>query len=875
MAKSSSENEQCCSKDCKKNNDSLNSKIKDLTGELSKANNYIYHYRLAVDQLEGRLVEYKEREVKYIEKIRTLEMYKASNLKSIKTLDKELETLKEEKGVVDGKLARLLKSSKDLERLIESQRPEKIKDGLGYNVVPPAAADLYLSPKKDLSWTGLPEFVDETVTDYKSTSEDGQNQNSSASENGEPTDSILSKHAVKFVKAVDRPAERPTTNKAETVKKPTVKYAEMKRVQRETSGSQNNAYMRPPHRPASHRPHGAPMRPPHRSAGHRPHGASMRPSHRPAGHIPQYRALWVPTVNKNFPPVNRKLLTGNSNVSTVCCCCSRHVNTARPKAVINRRNRVKDVQASAYWVWKPVKPNSASIILKRYDYVDVRGRSRLFPTASYEVGSTASLIVTRRKGKEVMVESDTPKKKKLQEQIDAQVARELEEQQEKESIRMNEQIARDAEVARIHAEEELQGMIDSLDKSNETIAKYLQEYQDFTLELPLEKRIELISDLVKYQDNYFKVYKFQSQQRRPMTKKQKREYYMAVIKSNLGWRFKDFKGMTFEEIEAKFAKVWKQVEDFIPMRSKEETERLNRKGLNLEKEQVKKQKLSEEAPEIVTSTEEFTEEKMKEIMQLVPVEDVYVQALQVKHPIIDWKNKFPLPVKVVATVRRLEMPLPEVCTVILPCLVFDQDTKSFYYSVGKILALLLYIILQVDKVNRRPRLEFHRTLTNGIWLSFNRLTLRSTISLAPQQNEACHQSEVHPTGRLMVHRHDTSLSWTRETYYELCSALKEAQAYADYAGCHLDRKSTSGSVQFLGDKLVCWSSKKQNCVSISTAESEYVVVAGCYAQVLWMRTLLMDYGFFYDKVPIYCDSKSAIAISCNPVQHTRTKHIDV
>nr|GEY66547.1 reverse transcriptase domain-containing protein [Tanacetum cinerariifolium] len=81
---------------------------------------------------------------------------------------------------------------------------------------------------------------------------------------------------------------------------------------------------------------------------------------------------------------------------------------------------------------------------------------------------------------------------------------ELEEQQEKENMRMNEQIARDAEVARIHAEEELQGMIDSLDKSNETIGKYLQEYQDFALELPLEKRIELISDLVKYQDNYSK-----------------------------------------------------------------------------------------------------------------------------------------------------------------------------------------------------------------------------------------------------------------------------------------------------------------------------------------------------------------------------------
>nr|GFB79490.1 hypothetical protein [Tanacetum cinerariifolium] len=116
-----------------------------------------------------------------------------------------------------------------------------------------------------------------------------------------------------------------------------------------------------------------------------------------------------------------------------------------------------------------------------------------------------------------------------------------------------------------------------------------------------------------------------SQQRRPMTKKQKREYYMAMIRNNLGWKVKDFKGLSFEEIEAKFAEVWKQVE----------AERLKRKGLNLEQEHVKKQKSSEQAPEMENSTKEITEEKMKEMMQLVPVEDVYVQALQVKHPIID------------------------------------------------------------------------------------------------------------------------------------------------------------------------------------------------------------------------------------------------
>nr|GEZ12285.1 hypothetical protein [Tanacetum cinerariifolium] len=114
------------------------------------------------------------------------------------------------------------------------------------------------------------------------------------------------------------------------------------------------------------------------------------------------------------------------------------------------------------------------------------------------VFATATVVIpySRRKGKEVMIESDTLKKQRLQEQIDAQVARELEEQQEREDKRMSEQIARDAGVARIHAEEELQSMIDGLDRNNETIAKYLQEYQQFTAELHLERRIELISDLL-------------------------------------------------------------------------------------------------------------------------------------------------------------------------------------------------------------------------------------------------------------------------------------------------------------------------------------------------------------------------------------------
>ncbi|GKC61584.1 retrovirus-related pol polyprotein from transposon TNT 1-94 [Tanacetum coccineum] len=88
---------------------------------------------------------------------------------------------------------------------------------------------------------------------------------------------------------------------------------------------------------------------------------------------------------------------------------------------------------------------------------------------------------------------------------------------------------------------------------------------------------------------------------------------------------------------------------------------------------------------------------------------------------------------------------------------------------------------------------------------------------------------------------------------------------SDYAGCKDTFKSTSSGAHFLGENLVSWSSKKQDCTALSTAEAEYVSLSACCTQVLWMWTQLTDYGFHFNKIPIYCDSKSAIAISCNPV----------
>ncbi|GJU29202.1 retrovirus-related pol polyprotein from transposon TNT 1-94, partial [Tanacetum coccineum] len=98
----------------------------------------------------------------------------------------------------------------------------------------------------------------------------------------------------------------------------------------------------------------------------------------------------------------------------------------------------------------------------------------------------------------------------------------------------------------------------------------------------------------------------------------------------------------------------------------------------------------------------------------------------------------------------------------------------------------------------------------------------------------------------------------------LCG-LKQAP-HADHAGCQDIRRSTSGSMQLLGDRLVSWSSKRQKSTAISSTEAEYIGLSGYCAQVLWMRSQLTDYGLGFNTILMYCDNKTIIALCCNNVQ---------
>nr|GEZ83607.1 retrovirus-related Pol polyprotein from transposon TNT 1-94 [Tanacetum cinerariifolium] len=135
------------------------------------------------------------------------------------------------------------------------------------------------------------------------------------------------------------------------------------------------------------------------------------------------------------------------------------------------------------------------------------------------------------------------------------------------------------------------------------------------------------------------------------------------------------------------------------------------------------------------------------------------------------------------------------------------------------------------------------------------------------------EKHVHAVKRIFRYLHGTI---NRGLWYPKDSSVAPtAFADADHAGCQDTHRSTSGSVLFLGERLISWSSKRPNSTAISSTEAEYIALSGCCAQILWMRSQISNYGLGFNKIPMYCDNKSAIALCCNNVQHSWSKHIDI
>ena len=169
--------------------------------------------------------------------------------------------------------------------------------------------------------------------------------------------------------------------------------------------------------------------------------------------------------------------------------------------------------------------------------------------------------------------------------------------------------------------------------------------------------------------------------------------------------------------------------------------------------------------------------------------------------------------------------------------------------------------------------EYRSMIGSLLYLTATRPDIQFSVCLC-----ARFQASPRTSHRQAVKRIFRYLKFTPELglwYSASSSLLLHGFSDADFAGCRLDRKSTSGQCQFLGSSLVSWSSRKQSSVAQSTTEAEYVAAASCCSQLLWIMHTMRDFGITYTHVPLLCDSTSAISVAKNPVLHSKTKHIEV
>ena len=182
--------------------------------------------------------------------------------------------------------------------------------------------------------------------------------------------------------------------------------------------------------------------------------------------------------------------------------------------------------------------------------------------------------------------------------------------------------------------------------------------------------------------------------------------------------------------------------------------------------------------------------------------------------------------------------------------------------------------LDLTKEDKPVDQKVYRSMIGSLlYLCASRPDIMLSVCMCARYQAApkeCHLSAVKRIVRYLIHTPNFGIWYPKGSSFDLVG-----YSDSDYAGDKIDRKSTSGTCQFLGRSLVSWSSKKQNSVSLSTAEAEYIAAGSCCAQLLWMTQTLKDYGMNVKHVPLLCDNESAIKIAHNPVQHSRTKHIDV
>nr|GEZ58749.1 hypothetical protein [Tanacetum cinerariifolium] len=173
-------------------------------------------------------------------------------------------------------------------------------------------------------------------------------------------------------------------------------------------------------------------------------------------------------------------------------------------------------------------------------------------------------------------------------------------------------------------------------QANEELAqKMLEEERE---SLSITERAKLLAEIIDKRKKLQAAQRYEAIRNKPQTMSQQRKDMCTYMKNMAGYKMEHFKGKSFYEVNEIFDKVYKQVTSFVPMESDMEKERTKRVRLNLQEESSKRQKTKEGSESTKEpKADEISQEDLKQIMLIVPVEEVYVEALQVKYPIIDWE----------------------------------------------------------------------------------------------------------------------------------------------------------------------------------------------------------------------------------------------
>ncbi|KAD3337683.1 hypothetical protein E3N88_33203 [Mikania micrantha] len=183
--------------------------------------------------------------------------------------------------------------------------------------------------------------------------------------------------------------------------------------------------------------------------------------------------------------------------------------------------------------------------------------------------------------------------------------------------------------------------------------------------------------------------------------------------------------------------------------------------------------------------------------------------------------------------------------------------------------------LQVEDESGRVDDSNYRSIVGGlIYLTHTRPDLAFSVSMVSrfmQRPTKTHQGAVRRVLRYVAGTCDFGLWFSRKNVLQLVGYTD-----SDWAGCIDDRKSVSANVFMLGNCAISWSSRKQSTVALSSSEAEYIAATAAACQGVWLRRILEDLGCDQElPTTIFCDNKSAINLSRNPIMHSRSKHIEL